>query len=276
MAKNMYRFLMLAGLLLVVQYVYAQQRIDRLLWVDTPPHVSEDTQDTAKVSVFLPPADKATGRAVVICPGGGYRFLAIEHEGYQWASFFNQMGIAAIVLKYRMPHGNYRIPLEDAEAAMRLVRKQASTWSINPNDVGIMGFSAGGHLAATVATQMKGDAKANFQILFYPVITMLSGYTHQDTHDNFLGKKASKSEERRFSADMQVSRLTPRAWIALSDDDREVLPANGVNYYMSLYKHDVPASLHVYAGGGHGYGRKTDFRFHNELELELRAWLRSF
>jgi acetyl esterase/lipase len=146
--------------------------------------------------------------------------------------------------------------------------------------VGIMGFSAGGHLASTIATHSKGEVKPDFQILFYPVITMVSGFTHKGSHDNFLGKDLSKKEQKRleqeFSNDMQVTRATPRAFIALSDDDHGVLPSNGVNYYVECFRHDVPASLHVYPTGGHGWGYRESFPYHMEMLLELKAWLTTF
>lgn len=270
------KLLLTLSLLIAATYASAQQVFDVNLWNGRTPHATGVATDTAKVRVFLPAAKRATGRAVVICPGGGYVHLAWENEGTNWASFFNDMGIAAIVLKYRMPHGVKEAPLSDAEQAMRLVRKNAQAWHINRNDIGIMGFSAGGHLASTVATKSKGDAKANFQILFYPVITMMPGYTHKGSHDNLLGKNPSKSTEREYSTDLQVSRVSPRAFILLSDDDTVVLPANGVNYYLELYRHDVPASLHVYPSGDHGFGYNSSFRYHVEMRLELQAWLRSF
>lgn len=254
----------------------AQQTFDLDLWQGTPRERSSDPADTARVRVFLPAEKAATGRAVVICPGGGYDHLAIDHEGYDWGGFFCEQGIAAIVLKYRMPHGRTDVPISDAEEAMRLVRRHAGEWHVNPQDVGIMGFSAGGHLASTIATQSKGDARPDFQILFYPVITMLPGYTHQGSHDELLGKDAKKKLQREYSSDMQVSRNTPRACIILSDDDQVVPPANGVNYYVELYRHDVPAALYVYPTGGHGYGMRSSFKYHIEMLLELKAWLHSF
>ncbi|MEE1317857.1 MAG: alpha/beta hydrolase, partial [Prevotella sp.] len=170
------KILFIAALLLIAAGVSAAERMSygkRInLWEKRPPHKSDNPKDTAWVKVFLPEKSKATGRAIVICPGGGYQHLAMEHEGTDWAPVFNNMGIAAIVLHYRMPHGDHRIPIEDAEQAMRLVRHNAKAWGINPNDVGIMGSSAGGHLASTIATHAESDAKPNFQILFYPVITM--------------------------------------------------------------------------------------------------------
>ena len=251
----------------------AQEPTEVNLWQGNAPFSNGNATHTAKVYVYLPDAKTATGRAIVICPGGGYAQLAMNHEGKDWAGFFNNMGIAAIVLKYRMPNGNREVPISDAEAAMRLVRANASSWHINRNDVGIMGSSAGGHLASVIATHSTGDAKPNFQILFYPVITMLNGYAHQHSHDNFLGKEATKKDEKEYSSDMQVTRVTPRAWIALSDDDKAVMPSNGVNYYLELYRHDVPASLHVYPSGGHGWGIRPNFKFHATMLQELKDWL---
>lgn len=254
----------------------AQKGTTMYLWPSGAPNDNGNPRDTAKVTVYLPSKEKATGRCVVICPGGGYSHLAMAHEGHDWAPFFNNMGIAAVVLKYRMPNGNKEVPSSDAEEAVRLVRRNAAEWNINPADVGIMGSSAGGHLASTVATHATGDALPNFQILFYPVITMMPDITHKGSHDCLLGEKPNKKDERMYSNDMQVSRLTPRAFIALSDDDRAVLPVNGVNYYIELYRHDVPATLHVYPSGGHGWGNRDSFLYHNEMQLELKAWLRSF
>lgn len=251
----------------------AQEAMEINLWQGSTSVSNGNPTDTAKVFVYLPDAKIATGRAIVICPGGAYARLAMNHEGKDWAGFLNNMGIAAIVLKYRMPNGNLGVPVGDAEAAMRLVRNNASSWHINRNDVGIMGFSAGGHLASVLATHSTGDSKPDFQILFYPVITMLPGYTHQQSHDNFLGKGARNKDEKDYSSDMQVTRVTPRAWIALSDDDKAVMPANGVNYYMELYRHDVPASLHVYPSGGHGWGIRPNFKFHTTMLQNLKDWL---
>ena len=271
------RFLLAAALMLTAATsALAQKTFTLSLWPSAPAVAGSDDKDTAKVQVFLPREKMATGRAVVICPGGGYQTLAMDSEGRDWAPFFNNMGIAAIVLKYRMPNGDKQVPISDAEEAMKLVRRHAAEWRIKPNEVGIMGASAGGHLASVLATKATGDARPDFQILLYPVITMQPGLTHRGSRERFLGKNPSKADEREYSTDQQVTRSTPRAWIALSDDDRTVMPINGVNYYAELYRHDVPASLHVFPGGRHGWGRKQTFRYNLEMELELKAWLQSF
>ena len=226
--------------------------------------------------VFLPAPELATGRAVVACPGGGYSGLAVNHEGYDWAPYFNKQGIALIVLKYRMPKGDRTLPISDAEAAMKMVRDSADVWNLNPNDIGIMGSSAGGHLASTIATHAPKELRPNFQILFYPVITMDKSFTHMGSHDNLLGKDASEELEKEFSNEKQVTKETPRAFIVYSDDDKVVPPANGVNYYLALNKKGVPSVLHIYPTGGHGWGIREDFLYKSEMQNELTSWLRSF
>ena len=283
----MKRISLLLMLLTGLSLMKAQEPIVMNLWPNGAPNsngltgTEEDLKGGRVANVVNPsitvyrPA-KPNGMAIMMCPGGGYARLAMNHEGHDWAPFFNNMGIATVVLKYRMPHGVCQVPLEDAEEAMRLVRRNAKQWNINPDQVGIMGSSAGGHLASTLATRSKGDAAANFQILFYPVITMDPSFTHLGSHDNLLGKDAKKKLEREYSNDLQVTRVTPRAFIVLSDNDHAVLPVNGVNYYFECYRHDVPASLHVYPTGGHGWGIRTSFAFHVEMMQELRTWLNSF
>ena len=280
--ERMMRTVMMIGMLLMAAMgVQAQKKGMKMdLWPNGATYASSDKEDKAELTVYLPDAKKATGRAVVCCPGGGYTHLAMDHEGHQWATFFNNQGIALIVVKYRMPHGNREIPISDAEEAIRTVRRNAVDWHIDRKDVGIMGFSAGGHLASTIATHAKGEAAPNFQILFYPVITMDPAFTHKGSHDAFLGTDLSKKEQKQleyeYSNDLQVNRTTPRAFIALSDDDRAVPAANGFNYYSECYRHDVPASLHIYPTGGHGWGYRETFAFHYQMLFELKAWLESF
>lgn len=271
----MKKFTLLLVSMLLVAGVSAQSVRVMNLWPKGAPHRG-NPNDTAKVWIYLPAENKVTGRSIVICPGGGYTGLALDHEGHEWAKFFQNMGITAFVLKYRMPNGKPEVPIEDAEETIRMVRRNAMTWHLKSNEVGIMGSSAGGHLASVVATQAQSNAKPNFQILFYPVISMMLGYTHQGSHDNFLGKGNHKRQEKTYSSDQQVTRTTPRAWIVLSDDDNVVPPSNGVNYYMELYRHDIPASLHVYPDGGHGWGSRLGFKYHIELIMELKSWLDSF
>ena len=263
-------------MMLIAAMAMAQKPIEMNLWPEGPGTSNGDPNDMAKVTVYLPNAKHATGRAIVCCPGGGYSHLAMEHEGFDWAPFFNGQGIALVVLKYRMPHGNYKVPAEDAEEAIRLVRQHAEEWHINTKDVGIMGFSAGGHLASTVATHATGDAAPNFQILFYPVISMEQGTTHQGSRDNLLGKNPKRKLVNEYCNEQHVTKHTPRAFLALAHDDRAVPPVNSLNYYEELYANKVPAAMYIYPSGGHGFGIRQSFTYHFEMMLELKAWLRSF
>lgn len=273
---KMKKSLLIWTMLLVAVSSSAQQGVEMDLWPSGPKTSNGDPNDLAKVTVFLPSKSVATGRAVVICPGGGYQHLSFEKEGTSWAPFFNAQGVAVIVLKYRMPHGVWQVPLEDAEEAMRLVRRMSATWDINPRQVGIMGFSAGGHLASTVATHSKGDAAADFQILFYPVITMEQGTTHKGSRENLLGKKPKRKLLNQFCNEQHVTASTPRAFIVLANDDRAVPPLNSVLYYEELCQSKVPATMHIYPTGGHGFGSLQSFTYHYEMMLELKAWLNSF
>lgn len=226
--------------------------------------------------VYLPNDQLNTGRAVVALPGGSYLGHAIAHEGWDWAPFFNKQGIALIVVKYRVPAGNRKLPIADAEAAIKMVRDSAKVWGINPQDVGIMGSSAGGHLASTIATHSKGKARPDFQILFYPVITMDKSFTHMMTHDNFLGPNPSKELEDEFSNEKQCTADTPRAFIATSDDDSGVPARNSAVYYLGLNAAGVPATLHIYPSGEHGWGILDSFIYNTEMLNDLSSWLRSF
>ncbi len=225
------------------------------------------------IRVFLPEAGKATGRAVVCCPGGGYSHLATDHEGYAWAPFFNERGIALIVLKYRMPHGHTDVPISDAKEALRVVRENAQKWNIDPRKVGIMGSSAGGHLASTVATHSDSLTAPAFQILFYPVVTFDYKYTHKGSRHGLIGEQATQEMVDLYSNEKQVTAQTPPAIMLLSDDDRVVPSPNSVNYYLALKQHGIKATMHIYPSGGHGWGSRENFKYHKEMMSDLSAWL---
>lgn len=225
------------------------------------------------IRVFLPDAERATGRAVVCCPGGGYSHLATDHEGYGWAQFFNERGIALVVLKYRMPHANPDVPVSDAREALRVVRENAAKWNIDPKKVGIMGSSAGGHLATTVATHSDTLTAPAFQILFYPVVTFDYAYTHKGSRHGLIGEQASQDLVTLYSNEKQVTAKTPPAIMLLSDDDRVVPSQNSVNYYLALKQRGIKASLHIYPSGGHGWGNRENFRYHAQMQADLSAWL---
>lgn len=228
------------------------------------------------IRVFLPAAEKATGRAVVCCPGGGYSHLATDHEGYDWAPFFNERGIALVVLKYRMPHANSDVPISDTKEALRVVRENAQKWNIDPKKVGIMGSSAGGHLASTIATHSDAQTVPAFQILFYPVVTFDYQFTHKGSRHGLIGQQASQELVDLYSNEKQVTSQTPPAIMLLSDDDTVVPSPNSVNYYLALKRNKVKASLYIYPSGGHGWGCRTNFKYHRQMMADLSAWLESF
>ena len=229
------------------------------------------------MTAYLP--EHPTGRAVVACPGGGYVNLATDHEGHAWAPYFNEQGIAFFVLKYRMPKGDRTIPLGDARQAIRTVRDSAGVWDINPLDVGIMGSSAGGHLAATVSTHSEFDCRPNFSILFYPVISMNQRETHKGSCLGFLGKKGAENEQliKEWSAQNKVvSHLTPPAVILTANDDGAVPPVtNGIAYYSAMRRAGNHCSLFVYPSGGHGFGFRPTYRYHDQMLCDLTNWLQS-
>ena len=232
----------------------------------------------SELTCYLP--QNPTGRAVVDCPGGGYSHLAMDHEGHQWAEYFNRQGIAFFVLKYRMPKGDRNIPLSDAYQAMRTVRDSAAVWHINKEDVGIMGFSAGGHLASSVSTHAGYDARPNFSILFYPVISMDERITHQGSCVNFLGEERKTNPQlvKEWSNDKAVRRhLTPRAIILMSSDDEVVPPVtNGVAYYSAMRNEGNECTMHVYPTCGHGWGFSPGIPFHEQMLNDLTSWLNHF
>lgn len=225
------------------------------------------------ITVYRPA--KPNGMTILMCPGGGYARLAMNHEGHDMASWFNTMGITYVVLKYRMPNGHREVPLSDAEQAMRLIRKHAAEWGINPNRVGIMGASAGGHLAASLATLYGSEeTRPDFQILFYPVISMVPGITHAGSRQNLLGDNPSKELEEAYSLERRVSPRSPQAFIMLSSDDGAVPPMNSIGYYLALNEQKVPVTMHIYPVGGHGWGFRDNFTYKRQWTGELEKWLR--
>lgn len=241
--------------------------------IDHQPYNAEQRNFKPSIRVFLPEEGKRNGKAILVCPGGGYRVLSLAQEGYDWAKEFVPQGIATIVLSYRMPNGNKEVPMSDAKEAMRVIRENAEKWGIDPQKVGILGSSAGGHLASTIATHSDDATRPNFQILFYPVISMDKSITHMDSHNCFLGEDATPEQEQEYSNHLQVNSQTPPAIILLSDDDFLVPPANSAEYYLALKKANVIASIHVYPMGGHGWGCGKFFRYNKEMLQDLQIWI---
>ena len=226
-------------------------------------YISEPT-----LTVFLPDKSRANGTAVIICPGGGYWVTSIIKEGFSIARKFNEMGVAAFVLKYRIPNDSSMIdrkigPLQDAQRAIQLVRMRANEWNVDTNKVGIMGFSAGGHLASTAATHFNHsyiengqniNLRPDFAILIYPVVSFQDNIGHIGSRDQLIGKHPSKSLIDSFSNEMQVTAQTPTAFLVHATDDGAVPVMNSVSFYEALLKYKIPAEIHIYKGGGHGFG----------------------
>ena len=271
------RKLFMIGALLVSSFLSAQHPIQVKLaeekTVDEKPvikgWINGDEYTEATLTIY--PAKKPNGQAIVACPGGGYAGIATTHEGHDMAAWFNTQGITYAVLHYRMPYGKHEIPLSDAHQAIRYMRKNAEKWGIK--QLGIMGSSAGGHLASTAATHFDADTRPDFQILFYPVVTM-TDYTHQGSKDNLLGKNPSEELVELYSNELQVTEQTPPAFIMHSSNDDAVPVLNSINYYLALCKHGVWSSMHLYPIGGHGWGYNESFPYKAQWKNELEKWLR--
>lgn len=236
------------------------------------------------LSVFLPPKDKANGTAVIICPGGGYGVLVMKREGYDVAEAFNKLGIAAFVLKYRLPSEKTMMnpsigPLQDAQQAIKTVRQRATEWGVDPKKIGIMGFSAGGHLAATAGTHFKkpvidqadaASVRPDFMILVYPVISFTDEVGHTGSRKNLLGASPKPEQVTLYSNELQVDRSTPPAFLTHAGDDTVVPVKNSLIFYEALQRNGVPAAMHLYTKGEHGYLKTPAF---DEWFGRCRHWL---
>lgn len=223
--------------------------------------------------IYLADSLYNSGRTVVCLPGGGYSHLSLTNEGSAWAPFFRKLGINFVVLAYRMPYGHDGIPQNDVYDGIRYLKAHATELGVDTEDIGIMGFSAGGHLATTVATHAPDDVRPAFQILFYPVVSMDTTITHRGSRDNLLGKNPTASKVNLYSNEKCVSTLTPPAILLLADDDRAVPSPNAVGYYLAMRKYNRPAALHIYPSGGHGFGFRESFLYHDAMLKDLTDWL---
>jgi acetyl esterase/lipase len=253
-----------------------------------PGAVGKEPADEPTLTIFLPPAEKATGTAVVICPGGGYGFLAVDHEGKQVAQWLNNQGVAAFMLKYRLaPRYRHPAPLQDAQRAIRTVRARASEWNIDAHRVGIWGFSAGGHLASTAATHFDdGQREAedpvervacrpDFAILAYPVITLHAPHTHKGSRDNLLGKDPDPKLVESLCNEQQVTAKTPPTFLFHTGADTAVPPENSVLFFLALRKAGVPAEMHIYENGRHGVGLAPQDPVLSSWPDRLSAWMKA-
>lgn len=239
----------------------------------TQPYDAEARNFKPMIRVYQPEDSVKTDMAILVIPGGGYRVLSLGQEGYDWANVFVPQGITTVVLNYRMPNGVTDVPISDATEAMRLIREHATEWGINPKKVGVLGSSAGGHLASTISTHNDSLTRPDFQILFYPVISMDKEITHLDSHNCLIGENASQELEELYSNQLQVTPQTPPCCLILADDDFLVSPRNAAEYYIALQKNKVKAAMHVYPSGGHGFGCGQWFKYRNEMLQDLMGWL---
>ena len=242
-----------------------------LLWPNGAPGAKgTDEGDKPTLTIYLPEKEKATGAAVVIFPGGGYGHLATDHEGHQIAEWLNSIGVAGFILKYR--HSNsgagygHPAPIQDAQRAIRTVRSRAKQWGVDPGRIGIIGFSAGGHLASSAGTHFKNrysepadeidrrSCRPDFMILMYPVISFTEWYTHKGSRKNLLGDNPDEDLVENFSNEKQVTPDTPPTFLVHANDDKPVPPENSISFYLALRKAGVPAEMHIYEKGGHGFG----------------------
>ena len=258
------------------------------LWSGTAPGaLGAEASDIPAITVFLPRTMTANTPAVIVCPGGGYVNLATNHEGRQVASYLNSLGIAAFVLRSRLgPRYHHPIELGDAQRAIRTLRAHADEWRLDPARIGIMGFSAGGHLAMTASTHVDaGNAGAadivdrvssrpDFTVLGYPVISMTEAWTHQGSKTNLLGANPDAELAKSLSGELSVTKQTPPTFLFHTNADTAVPAENSVYYYLALRKAGVPAEMHVFETGPHGVGLANDDAALSEWSKLLANWLR--
>jgi acetyl esterase/lipase len=224
----------------------------------------------ARMYAYIVPKEKANGTAVLICPGGGYAGLAVDHEGSQFAAWLNSLGVSAFVLYYRMPNHHSDIPLTDAQTAIQIIRNGAKKWNIDKNKIGIAGFSAGGHLASTAGTHFTKINRPDFMIVIYPVISM----TGDGTCQNLLGETPSKEQLDRFSNELCVTEKTPPTFILAAIDDDVVPFEHSDKFYKALQAKNVPSEIYTYEKGGHGFGmKKQGLKIDNWTDV-LKDWLK--
>lgn len=228
--------------------------------------------DSSKIKIAIPD-NGGDGRAVVICPGGGYNHIAGAKEGDNWIPYFTSQGIAVAVVRYTLPYGDRNKPLNDVREAFRLLYDHSKEWNVNPKGFGIMGFSAGGHLAAAYANSEASALRPRFEILLYPVIR-LDTRKHYGMARKFLGESTTMEERKAWSANEMVTDSTAATFIALADDDKTIEPTNSTCYYDALKRKGIPCTLHIYPRGGHGIGFKP-FAYHGRLIDELTDWLKT-
>lgn len=258
------------------------------LWSKAPDALGNEAEDKPSLTIFRPAEEKANGAAVVICPGGGYGHLAVDHEGKEVAHWLNSLGVTAFMLKYRLaPRYRHPAPLHDAQRAIRLVRSRATEWKVDPQRIGILGFSAGGHLASTVGTHFdmgnpeatdpvdKVSCRPDLMILCYPVISLTSPFTHVGSRNNLLGMSADSKALEALSNERHVTRETPATFLFHTSADTAVPPENSLLFYMALHTRGVPAEMHIYEQGRHGVGLASKDPILSSWPRRCADWMES-
>ncbi len=262
-------------------------RTERLWNGPAPGAKGKSPEDVPELIFYLPAPQQATGTAIVVCPGGGYRALAMDHEGHQVARYLTARGIAAVIVKYRLgPRYRHPAPLQDALRAIRVVRSRAAALGVRPDRIGIMGFSAGGHLASSAATLFDHpdgrvpdglesvSSRPDFAVLGYPVIVFGGDVTHRGSQTHLLGEDAPPELVARLSTDRQVSDATPPTFLFHTSEDQAVPPQNSIAFYLALKRAGVPAELHIYEKGSHGVGLAPHDRELSTWPERLIGWMR--
>ena len=270
-------------------YANAAEQRQIYLWEqNVPGALGSDEKDKPKITVWFPSADKSVGTAIVVCPGGGYGNLAMDHEGKQIAEWLNSFGVTAAILDYRHRGKGYGHPnpMLDVQRALRIVRSNAASWKIDPAKIGVLGFSAGGHLASTAATHFeehknpaddidKVSCRPDFAVLCYPVILFDTAYSHRGSKNNLIGENAPKELIEYYSTEKQVTGKTPPTFQFTTDEDTGVPAENSIEFYLALRKHKVPAELHIYQKGRHGLGLAKGTAGTETWSELCRTWLQS-
>ena len=265
----------------------ADEIVENLWNNSTAPHSNGITADesinekyelmnTSQTDLYIYKADpaKATGQGVVVVPGGGHRKVCIEYDGFSVARYLRSIGITAIVVKYRLPNGHSEVPLEDAQQAMRYLRHKGAAWGVDPTQVGILGSSAGGHLAAYVSCVTPDEEKPAFSILIYPVISGTTSHTHHGTFNYLLGAQRTDEQQQYHSLENRVTATTPPTLLLLADDDLTVPTLSSIRYYKALKYHGVKAAMYLFPSGGHGWAGKDDYLYAEPAKEAIADWLK--
>lgn len=281
--------------LLLLSCIAASGRVEateptvELLWPNgAPGALGEEPKDKPTLTIYLPEADKANGAAVAICPGGGYAHLAMDHEGHQIAQWLNSLGAAGFIVDYRHRGKGYGhpAPMDDVHRAIRTIRARSAEWKIDPGRIGVIGFSAGGHLASTAATHFdagdpdasdpigRASCRPDFAILSYAVIAFDEPYSHSGSQKNLLGPSPDPELVKSLSNEKRVTAETPPTFLFSTDEDKGVPSENSVYFYLALRRAGVPAELHIYRQGRHGLGLARDVPGTCNWPIECEAWMR--